>query len=79
MDYRSVPHGHLNITCDFGPHGCLPGILHPYVCIEAAIDRPLEMRYMGAYPEFGACPGHYSIDIITMLFFSAIVMNGNQS
>ena len=29
-------YGHLSITCNFGPHGRLPGIKIPYVCIEAA-------------------------------------------
>ena len=24
--FRVSAHGCLNITCDFGPHGCLPGI-----------------------------------------------------
>ena len=28
---------HVNITCDFGLHGRLPGI---YVCIEAATVAP---------------------------------------
>ena len=33
-------HGRLNITRDFGLHGCLPGIKIPYVCIEAATVAP---------------------------------------
>ena len=33
-------HGHLNITHNFGPHGRLPGIKIPYVCIEAATVAP---------------------------------------
>ena len=33
-------HGCLNITLDFGPHGRLPWIKIPYVCIEAAIVAP---------------------------------------
>ena len=43
--YRSVPrrvsaHGRLNITHDLGPHGRLPGIKIPYICIEAATVAP---------------------------------------
>ena len=39
---RVSAHGHLNIhvlyiTRNSGPHGHLPGIKIPYVCIEAAI------------------------------------------
>ena len=30
----------INITRDFGPHGRLPGIKIPYVCIEAATVTP---------------------------------------
>jgi hypothetical protein len=37
---RVNTHGRLNITHDFGPHGRLPGIKIPYVCIEAAIVTP---------------------------------------
>ena len=37
---RVSAHGHLNITRDFGPHGRLPGIKIPYVCIEAATVTP---------------------------------------
>ena len=33
---RVSTHGRLNITRDFGPHGRLPGIKIPYICIEAA-------------------------------------------
>ena len=33
-------HGCLNIIRDFGPHGRLPGIKIPYVCIEAATLTP---------------------------------------
>ena len=33
-------HGHLNISRDFGPHGCLPGIKIRYVFIEAATVTP---------------------------------------
>ena len=33
-------HGHLNITRDFGPHGRLPRIKIPYVCIEASTVAP---------------------------------------
>jgi hypothetical protein len=37
-------HGRLNITRNFGPHGCLPGIYMymylPYVYIEAATLTP---------------------------------------
>ena len=32
--------GWLNITCNFGPHGHLPGIQIPYICMEAAIVTP---------------------------------------
>ena len=38
--YRSVLDRHLNTTCDFGPHGHLPGIKILYVCIEAATVTP---------------------------------------
>ena len=37
---RVSAHGRLNITRDFGPHGHLPGIKIPYVCIEAATVAP---------------------------------------
>ena len=37
---RVSAHGHLNITRDFGPHGHLPVIKIPYVCIEAATVAP---------------------------------------
>ena len=37
---RVSAHGCLNITRDFGPHGRLPGIKIPYVCIEAATVAP---------------------------------------
>ena len=37
---RVSAQGHLNITHDFGPHGRLPGIKIPYVCIEAATVAP---------------------------------------
>ena len=38
---RVSAHERLNITRDFGPHGCLPGIKMPYyVCIEAATVTP---------------------------------------
>ena len=33
-------HGRLNIPRNFGPHGRLPGIKLPYVCIEAATVAP---------------------------------------
>ena len=33
---RVSAHERLNVTRDFGPHGCLPGIKILYVCIEAA-------------------------------------------
>ena len=42
---RVSAHARLNVHRDFGPHGHLP----------------IEMRYMGAYPGVGACPGHYSM------------------
>ena len=37
---RVSAQGRLNITRDFGPHGCLPGFKIPYVCIEAATLTP---------------------------------------
>ena len=37
---RVSAHEHLNITHEFGPHGHLPGIKIPYVCIEAATLTP---------------------------------------
>ena len=37
---RVSTHGHLNITRNFGPHGRLPGIKIPYICIEAATVAP---------------------------------------
>ena len=37
---RLSAHGRLNITCDFGLDGHLPGIKIPYVCIEAATVAP---------------------------------------
>ena len=40
---RVSAHEHLNITCDFVPHGRLP-----------VLQWPLEMRYMGAYLGVGA-------------------------
>ena len=55
--------GRLNITCNFGPHGHLPGIKIPYVCIEAATG-PLKCGTWGV----GTCPGHYdSCDLIMVL------------
>ena len=65
---RVSAHGHLNVTRDFGPHGHLPGIKIPWVCMEAAIVAlALEMRYMGAYPGVGACPGHYGIYMYALM------------
>ena len=64
---RVSTHGRLNITRYFGLHGHLPGIKIPYVCMEAA-TATLEIRYMGAYPGVGACPGHYGkINIATFV------------
>ena len=33
---RVSTHERLNITRNFGLHGCLPGTKMPYICIEAA-------------------------------------------
>jgi hypothetical protein len=37
---RVSAHRSLNITRDFGPHGRLPRIKIPYICIEAATVTP---------------------------------------
>ena len=37
---RVSAHRCLNITSNFGPHGHLPGIKIPYVCIEVATVVP---------------------------------------
>ena len=49
-------HGRLNITRDFGPHGRLPGIKIPYVCIEAATVAPWNALH-GHLPGSGRLPG----------------------
>ena len=49
-------HGCLNISRDFGPHGCLPGIKIPYVCIEAATVAPRN-AVLGRLPRSGCLPG----------------------
>ena len=51
---RVSAHGHLNITHDFGPHGRLPWIKIPYVCIEVATVAPWNAVH-------GHLPGHYGM------------------
>ena len=53
---RVSAHGRLNIIHDFGPHGCLPGIKIPYVCIEAATVAPCNAVH-GCLPRSGRLPG----------------------
>ena len=57
MQYRNVlgkcPWA-LNITRTFGPHGHLPIVKIPYICIEAALEIGyiiIIILYMGACPE----------------------------
>ena len=70
---------HAWVLSDFGPHGHLPGIKIPYVCIEAA--TVLEMRYIGTCLGVGACPGHYGIILmiccVYLLHYSGIPLNGH--
>ena len=56
--YRSVLPAHwcLNITRDFGPHGRLPRIKVPYVCIEAATVAPWNAVH-GCLSGSGHLPG----------------------
>ena len=35
----------LNITHDFGPHGCLPGTQITYICMETATQTPRVREY----------------------------------
>ena len=62
---RISAYGHLNITCDFGPHGRLPGIKNPHIynIIEAATLTYFEIGYMGTFP------GHYDTYINIMITF----------
>ena len=36
--FRVSAHGHLNTSCDFGPHDCLPRIYIAYVEANCYID-----------------------------------------
>ena len=53
---RVSAHGRLSITHDFGPHGRLPGIKIPHVCIETAIVAPWNAVH-GHLPRSGHLPG----------------------
>ena len=58
--YRNVPGKRL---C---PHGHLPmqDITSISLYILELLHSPFEIRYMGAYPGVGACPGYYGIHSI---------------
>ena len=49
-------HGRLNITRNFDPHGHLPRIKIPYICIEAATVAPWNAVH-GRLPGSGRLPG----------------------
>ena len=46
---------------------------HNYIIYIDSI--PLEIRYMGAYPGVGACPGHYGIYCIPLNMLGITLLN----